>query len=88
MQEFRDDDLGYLRWVQKNPRRLRRETFRRPRPTYLILHSASCRLITGTLANGSRWTADYVKFCGTEAELRRWARRDVGGDVRECPRCL
>lgn len=88
MQRFVDDDTGYQRWLAEHPEQFVVNTYREPRASYLRLHRATCTLISGTPANGVHWTANYIKFCGTDTELRRWAKRDVGGDVWECSRCI
>lgn len=88
MEQFVDDDAGYLGWLEKHPDSFVVNTYRRPRASYLRLHGASCRLITGTPANGSMWTRHYSKRCGTEAELRTWAKQEFGSDLWECPRCI
>jgi hypothetical protein len=38
VQEFQDDDAGYLAWVQQHPDGFVLNTERRPSPNYLILH--------------------------------------------------
>ena len=88
METFQDDEAGYLRWLDANPGKFVLNTYRNPRPSYLRLHRATCRSITGTPANGSSWTKTYVKRCGTQAELENYATRDVGGEVQNCPTCL
>ena len=88
METFQDDDSGYLTWLASHPDGFVLNSYRNPRPSYLRLHTASCRNINGIPANGARWTATYVKRCGTREELEEFARRKVGGDVWVCPTCL
>jgi hypothetical protein len=88
METFVDDDAGYLEWLAANPGGFVLNTYRNPRPSYLRLHMSTCRNISGTPANGSRWTVTYVKRCGSRAELEDFASREIGGDVWACPTCL
>jgi hypothetical protein len=87
METYIDDDRGYLAWVEAHPSGYVLNTHRSPQPHYLRLHSAACTSITGTPANGARWTATYVKRCGSRVELTAFAST-VGGEVWECPKCL
>lgn len=87
MESYTDDDRGYLVWIEAHPDGYVLDTHRNPRPSYLRLHSADCTSISGRPANGARWTATYVKRCGSRAELSAFAAT-LGGDVWECPTCL
>lgn len=87
VQTFRDDDRGYERWLAGNPDLFVVNAERTPRPSYLVLHRATCRPIGGTPARGVRWTADYIKVCGSRAALESFAR-DVGGEAQPCGLCL
>jgi hypothetical protein len=53
-----------------------------------MLHRASCRTVGGVPTRGSRWTGDYIKFCGDRAELERYALESLGGAARVCGVCL
>ena len=88
MDQFIDDDAGYLDWITTHPDNYVINAERRPKAGYLRLHLATCRFVTGTPAHGQHWTKDYIKICGDEATLRAWARNSVGGDVQECPFCM
>ncbi len=84
---FVDDDRGYLQWLSAHPDGFVVNTYRQPSPRYLRLHSAAYRMINGDPANGRRWTADYIKVCGTRRELETWAATVVGGQVQPCALC-
>jgi hypothetical protein len=84
MQQFVDDDAGYLNWITSYPDRFVLNTYRRPTPAYLMLHHASCR----TIRARSNWTKDYRKVCGECGELEAFAREEVGGDTQLCSRCF
>jgi hypothetical protein len=88
VQRFADDDGGYLDWLAASPRGVVIDAARNPAPAYLILHRARCGTIGGQPARGSRWTVDYVKFCGERAELEAFARDALAGDLRPCGLCL
>jgi hypothetical protein len=87
VQCFRDNDEGYLTWLNDHPDDFVLNAGRRPRPTYLRLHRATCRTITGAPARGRRWTADYVKVCGGRDELTAWAANEARGEAQSCPIC-
>ena len=84
---FVEDDRGYLDWLAAHPTGFVINTYRHPKPDYLRLHSATCRMINGTPTNGRRWTAEYIKVCGTRSELESWAATAVGGQAQPCPLC-
>ena len=86
--KFVDDDGGYLRWLTSNTDGFIVNTYRNPKPSYLRLHRATCPMIQGRPANGARWTATYIKVCGSKSELESWAKDVVGGDLWPCPRCV
>jgi hypothetical protein len=70
--EFMDDDKGYVSWRAEHPEGFVLNCERPPRPSYLILHRATCRTINGK--PGRRWTATYQKVCAdTLAEISTWA---------------
>jgi hypothetical protein len=88
VQTFVDDDLGYQRWLEMHPDLYVLNAERPPRPSYLVLHRATCRTISGTPTRGIQWTADYIKVCGPRADLEAFARHDVGGAARACGFCI
>jgi hypothetical protein len=89
VREFHDNDGGYLAWLAAHPDGFVLNTNRTPRPSYLMLHRATCGTISGTPARGAGWTTgDYAKVCGTRTELENFARLRVGGDPTPCGDCL
>lgn len=85
---FIDDDRGYLQWVVANPTGFVVNCDVKPRPGYLKLHRTACRTVTGTPANGQRWTDLYAKVCSLAVrDLQTWANRQVGGRLNPCRRC-
>ncbi|MFI9811719.1 hypothetical protein [Saccharothrix variisporea] len=87
MERFQDDDAGYERWLAGHSDLYVLNTTRTPTPTYLKLHRATCHTIAGVPARGVRWTGEYIKLCGTRAELEHFARTQVGGEVSPCGNC-
>jgi hypothetical protein len=87
VQRFVDDDDGYLRWLAAHGDGFVLNTERPPKPSYLVLHRASCPKITRLQRGASRWTRDYIKFCGHRAELEAFARHEIGGEPRCCGIC-
>jgi hypothetical protein len=83
-----DDDAGYLQWLIAHPDGFVINTERNPRPTYVVLHRASCPTISGDPAHGAQWTHDYIKVCGNRSELEEFATREVGGAVQPCGICF
>lgn len=86
MQPFKDDDVGYVHWLTSHPDRFVLNTRRTPKPDYLVLHRASCPKISQLQRGARRWTRDYIKFCGRQAELEALAR-EFGGEPRNYSIC-
>lgn len=82
-----DDDSAYLRWVADHPSGYVVNADRNPSAAYLMLHRADCRTITGVPAQGSRFTRDYTKVCGSRGELEAFAA-GLGGSVKPCGICM
>jgi hypothetical protein len=87
IEQFVNDDEGYRRWLQDNPRGLVVNSHRVPVSNYLILHRASCSSINTPYR--TNWTTSgYIKTCATDVTaLVEWARRDVGCDPKPCGLC-
>ncbi len=88
MQIFIDDDQGYMRWLDDNPHEYVINADRRPNASYMRLHRARCRTISGHPASGRAWTVTSAKACGSRDELEAWAAGSVGGPSSPCPTCL
>ena len=85
---FKDDDAGYLSWIERHPQGLVVNTFRKPVPSYLVLHRATCGTITGTPARGNSWTRDPIKVCSeARSDLDEWAREAAGASLQPCGLC-
>lgn len=88
METFKDDDRRYLAWVAQHPRGYVLNTADPPEPSYLILHRASCHTIQGSPPRGDTWTGNMRKFAAEhKAELKGFARVELGGDPTPCGAC-
>lgn len=85
---FKDDDSGYREWLadHQGPDSFVLNAERNPKPAYLILHRATCHTISGEPARGDQWTHDFIKVCGSRAELESFAR-SIGGRPQPCGHC-
>lgn len=92
MIEFRDDDAGYLAWVESHSQGYVLNVRRHPDPDYVILHRASCGSIARRSHRPGAYTErQYRKICAFDLEtLERAAiqegRRD-GSFSRRCRLC-
>src|SRR5882724_10880652 len=59
--EFRDDDAGYLAWLNTHPDGFVLNIGRSHHATAARVHHASCRTISGANPRGGLWTGPYVK---------------------------
>jgi len=86
MPEFRNDDAGYLRWLEENPYGFVLNCYSSPTPGYLKLHKVRCRhLRKGDQANP---TIDYLKVCeSTRREIENWTRIRFGAEPDPCGHC-
>jgi len=84
---FINEDEDYLRWIDQNRAGFVVNANRRPLPNYLILHRAICAHVSTD--QRTNWTTkQYIKVCSPNVdELRDWAKRDVGGELRPCGFC-
>ena len=85
---FKDDESGYREWLagHQGSDSYVLNAEREPKPAYLILHRVTCHTISGEPARGTQWTHDFVKVCGSRAELESYAR-GVGGSALQCGHC-
>lgn len=88
MERFLDDDRGYGAWLRDHPDEYVVNADRPPNASYLRLHRATCRTISGEPARGRAWTVTATKACGRRDELTQWARSEVGGALSPCPTCM
>ncbi|CAG0994642.1 Ribonuclease 3 [Methanosarcinales archaeon] len=88
IEQFKDDDKGYLNWIKNHSVGYVVNCNRQPNPNYLILHRADCNTICGIPAKGKFWTKDYIKICSLNPnELENWAQKQYEGELQRCPIC-
>ncbi len=76
--QFRDDDQGYLAWTAAHPGGYAINVECNLNAGDARLHHADCYTINGRPARGQTWTGPYIKICSTPArELHDWARISV-----------
>jgi hypothetical protein len=89
MQEFKDDDAGYVAWIGEFPDGFVVNASRTPTPSYLRPHRVTCHTISKDTFRGKSWTeGDCMKACAQDvAELERWVRECVKGELDACKKC-
>ena len=87
MIQFKDDEEGYRRWLAGHPNGFAVNSHRNPGPDYLVLHRATCGMMSSEKITNYT-TTDYIKTCSDEmTELRQWAQ-GLRGQLRESHHCL
>jgi hypothetical protein len=85
---FRDDDAGYVDWLDAHPNGYVINIARNQTATTSRLHRADCRTINGQNPHKGRWTGPYIKVCAQQrAELQRWATDNVRAPIPPCGTC-
>jgi hypothetical protein len=88
VEEFRDNDDGYLNWVAANPGGFVINIQRGLNPSDARLHRSACYTISGRKQRPGGWTGPYIKLCSTDlAELERWASEHARGPITPCGTC-
>lgn len=87
---FQKDEAGYLKWVKKNPSGFVLNTKASLSPDYMVLHRASCKLVTGYLGKataGGFTERGYRKICADAfAPIQYWVKSN-GGFLSTCSHC-
>jgi len=87
MREFRDDDAGYVNWLDAHPDGYVINISRSHRPTGSRMHRAGCRWIRST-GQPRQQTRTYVKICAERVdELEQWAIDKMLEPIQGC-QCL
>ena len=88
VEQFRDDDTGYLAWVAAHGDGYVINIQRSLNPADARMHEAGCYTINGQPPRGRTWTGPYVKICSTSlGQLDGWALQRTGSPVRRCGVC-
>ena len=87
---FRNDDEGYIRWVEAHPNGfIVNVDLAQTIPNYPMIHSAQHKLLTSPKIGGFT-TGDYEKVCSDDlAELEEWSKHNHGKRLTFCrsPAC-
>lgn len=86
---FDNDEAGYLKWVQANPRGFVANVDRARRfPQYPMVHAATHRSISSPRI-GNFTTGDYVKFCCTDLDaIEQYSKTKFGRSLTRCSLCM
>ncbi len=89
MIEFLDDDEGYFAWLAANSDGFVLNVPRLPKPSYVVLHRATCGSISSDKhVPGAYTERSYRKVCASSvAELQDAAKREGRGDGSFSKRC-
>jgi hypothetical protein len=89
IEEFCDDDAGFLTWIDTHPEGYVLNIQRGLNPGDARIHRAACGTLTAAHRQGWRLTGAYIKVCAAAAEaLEAWVQSQTGGAVRRCGTCL
>lgn len=86
---FKDDETGYLRWVQAHPGGYI-VNIDEPQvtPQYPMVHVASHKLLSSP-ARTNYTTGRYFKVCSEQLEnLEAWAQSKYGRTLTRCRQCM
>ncbi len=86
---FNNDEKKYLDWIQKNPRGYVLNVRKKPDAEYVVLHRASCGLITSDKREYGGYTMrNFRKICCTNIDdLRIVAKHEGRKDGTFSKRC-
>jgi len=88
LERFFHDEDGYRRWLRSMEAGYVLNCDPKPKPSYIKLHRASCRTISGKPPRGSTWTTPYMKVCAKSVgELDDWAKANTGQLPDRCSVC-
>jgi len=90
--EFENQEQSYLRWLSDHPSGYVLNTYKKFRPQYARLHSASCvimRLYMRHMVPDAFTCSEFKKVCsGSRADLELWATARGYSAPQVCRRCL
>ena len=76
MEEFIDDDDGFITWLKAHMNGYVLNTSRQPNTRELVLHRATCAHLPLHSTRGKAWTNQYIKICAPDiSTLQQWADR-------------
>jgi hypothetical protein len=88
VQEFCDDDAGYLAWLANHPDGYLINLARNRNTSDARTHRVDCGTIRGQIPRGDAWTRSYIKVCAEHlSELEMWATDIFGQPIACCQTC-
>ena len=88
LNEFRNNDEGYLAWIAAHPDGYVINILRGLNARTARMHRARCRTISDRPPRGGPWTGPYIKVCADElTQLDRWSDEYVGHAIARCGIC-
>lgn len=93
VEDFQDNDAGFVAWVAVNPAGYVLNIQRSHNPVDARVHAAGCghiaRAIRAAEDGTKRATSTYIKVCSVSlTELDEWSQGEIGRSIRRCPHCL
>lgn len=87
---FQKQEAGYFKWLKAHPEGFVLNTRAGLSPSYMKLHRASCKLVTGYLGKaeaGGFTERSYRKICAEEVpSISTWVVQN-GGNLTSCAHC-
>lgn len=89
MEIFKNNDQGYILWLNQNPNGVVINANNPPNANYLVAHRASCYTINASKPSpGKDWTNKYIKVCGESlSEVTDWTIDEFGVKPYCCRHC-
>ena len=89
VEQFKNDEGGYLRWVTANPMGFVANV---DEPQYVaqypMVHSASHKAVSSPVRTNYT-TGKYFKVCSTDLKaLEEWSQRNYGRSLTRCAQCM
>jgi len=91
VEEFINNEKGYMKWISKNPFGFVINTTRSMSTDYMVLHRAMCQSIsipTHAAGTGGFTERQYIKICSNDIkELKEWVKEHGRTDGRFSSKC-
>lgn len=87
---FQKQEAAYLNWIKAHPGGFVLNTRSKLSPDYMMLHRASCKLVTGYLGKakaGGFTERGYRKVCADSLEPIQYWVKSGGGSLSTCAHC-
>lgn len=89
IRRFVNDNEGYLKWLEDNPRSFVLNCEKNPNAETSRLHGSTCHWI-GSNSRFKNWTnMGFIKLCSLEkGPLLEWAETHIEGELKSCKKCI